>query len=531
MGRKRVHIIVLAAVLAAVAVILPIVLMLHVSWVSALRREERNLRSFAEQGSSRAQLLYDEVRDALLALTKAEIVPCSTQHIALMREIVMNNTAINEIGYFKDGRLVCSSWGQVATTVTRAPVDYETADGIAVTVRVQPIVSHVKPMMALHFRDHNILVDPSLLADVATDTDTQLVIASEGGVLVAAHGDPDGHLVSSLLKQPRSGIDDDHIFAAARSKNWIAIAISSRERIAQTLSEERWLLLPVAGLMAASLVALITWLARRRLSPLGELELALRNREFVAHYQPIIDIETGICVGAEALARWRRPDGTAVRPDFFIPLAEENGLIGALTNQMVEAVIRDLAPVLVADRSLHIALNLSAEDLVSGRVLAFIQQAIADTGIRTEQLWLEATERGFIDVEAARATIIEARRLGHSVAIDDFGTGYSSLQYLQRLPLDALKIDKAFVETIGRNAATSPVIGHIIDMAKTLDLHIVAEGIETEEQLAYLRERGVRFGQGWLFSKPLPAGEFVAFHRRRQHEYGPGPELIRRAIA
>ncbi|MDX3808601.1 EAL domain-containing protein [Bosea thiooxidans] len=531
MGLKRIHIIVLAALCAIAAVILPIALMLHLSWISALRREERALQAFAEQGNSQAELLYGQARDVLLTLARADIRPCSEQHVALMREIVMTTKAVNEIGYFKDGRIVCSSWGPVEPPIAREPVDYVTDDGIAVTVRMQPLVSRFKAMMALHFRDHNVLIDPSRLTDVAIDADTRLVIASAGGVLVTAQGETDSNLVSSLLRQPRSGIDDDHVFATVRSKNWIAIAISPRARIVQALREEQWLLLPVAALMAISLVALIIWFARRRLSPLGELQLAIRNREFVAHYQPIIDIETGVCVGAEALARWRRPDGTAVRPDLFIVLAEENGLIGALTDLMVETVIRDLAAVLVADRSLHIALNLSAEDLVSGRILAFIQQAVAGTGIRTEQLWLEATERGFVDIEAARATLIEARKLGHSVAIDDFGTGYSSLQYLQRLPLDALKIDKAFVETIGRNAATSAVIGHIIDMAKTLDLHIVAEGIETEEQLAYLRGRGVRFGQGWLFSKPLPARDFIAFHRRRRHEYGSGPELIRRAVS
>jgi sensor c-di-GMP phosphodiesterase-like protein len=121
------------------------------------------------------------------------------------------------------------------------------------------------------------------------------------------------------------------------------------------------------------------------------------------------------------------------------------------------------------------------------------------------------TERGFLEIEAARSTIIRAREIGHSVAIDDFGTGYSSLQYLQGLPLDCLKIDKSFIDTIGKDTATSSVTSHIIDMAKTLNFVVVAEGIETEEELDYLRAHNVDFGQGWFFAKAMPADELIAY--------------------
>ncbi|MBB3571730.1 sensor c-di-GMP phosphodiesterase-like protein [Rhizobium sp. BK491] len=201
-----------------------------------------------------------------------------------------------------------------------------------------------------------------------------------------------------------------------------------------------------------------------------------------------------------------------------------------ITDQVIEAVVLDLNKLLVTDRSLHIAINLSAEDIKTGRFLAVMTAALEHTGIHPQQIWLEATERGLMDIELARATIDRARQLGYAVAIDDFGTGYSSLQYLEGLPMDALKIDTSFVETIGQETATSSVTPHIIDMAKTLKLRIVAEGIETEAQAEYLRARNVEFGQGWLFSKALPAVDFVAFHRRNREQIDRSPSPENRQI-
>ena len=149
---------------------------------------------------------------------------------------------------------------------------------------------------------------------------------------------------------------------------------------------------------------------------------------------------------------------------------------------------------------------------------------MAGSGILPQQIWLEATERGFLDADRARTMLAAARRAGHSIAIDDFGVGYSSLQYLEQLPLDALKIDKSFVDAIGTESATSPVTPHIIDMAKELGLWVVAEGVETEPQLAYLHSQQVQFGQGWLFSRPLPRDAFIAFHHQRQQRYGTARE-------
>lgn len=184
---------------------------------------------------------------------------------------------------------------------------------------------------------------------------------------------------------------------------------------------------------------------------------------------------------------------------------------------MVAEVIRELGPTLAADPALHVAINVSADDIKSGRVQSVLAQALRGTGVDSGQLWVEATERSLMDIDAARTTITHLRGAGHTVLIDDFGTGYSSLQYLQGLPLDALKIDKSFVDTIGTHSATSAVTAHIIEMAKTLRLRTIAEGVERQEQLDYLRAHGVDLAQGWLFSRALPATGFIAYHAQARN--------------
>jgi sensor c-di-GMP phosphodiesterase-like protein len=513
-GVRRSRIIAVAVMLGVLGAALPITAALYISWTLAIDAEQDRLRSFADRTIVRANRSLAEVRNALQTISQSAVEGCSPQHIAQMRKLSFNTPSVEEIGYFEHGLLACTSWGKTEERIPQEPGDFTTADGIEVSIRMAPLVTHGKPSMALQYGAYNALVDPLRFVDVIVDPGIQLAIATDKGALISELNTTNADLMKSIIAQPRSGSNATELFAVAHGDGWMALAVETRQGMLENLRREQRLLLPIGAFIAMFIVAIVVWLSRRRLSPLGELAIAIKNREFVVHYQPIIELRSGICIGGEALVRWRRPDGSLVRPDLFIPLAEESGLIIPITDQVVAGVISDLGKELVADRSLHVAINLSAADIKTGRVLPIIKNALDEAGIDARQIWLEATERGFMDIDQAKATIILARQLGHPVAIDDFGTGYSSLQYLQGLPLDVLKIDKSFVDTIGTNAATSSVVSHIIDMAKTLDLRIVAEGVETELQARYLLGREVDFVQGWLFSKPLPASDFIAFYRR-----------------
>jgi len=513
--------IVLAALLGAV---LPVLTVAYFSWLRQQELEQRTLASTAERTLQRAHRAYEGGLQALRKLNQTPLPPCSPEHLQLMRNLAVSTRSAEQVGYFERGRLRCTSWGMTENDVPQPTADHVTAEGAALVLGVRPQAGDGSPMLAVQLGKHDLLMDPTRFVDVIADPNVRLAVATPDGRLVAQQALPDQDLLQHLLRHPGTGHTGGSWYVTAQDQAWLAIAVSPRTGLGESLRRQLWQLLPLGVVGAILGVVGAVWLSRRRHSLRNELASAVRRREFSMQYQPIIELDTGICVGAESLVRWCRADGTQVKPDLFIPVAEETGLIDALTDHVIDQVITDMRELLVRDRSAHIAINLSASDVGSGRALKVLSAKLQGTGIHPQQIWLEATERGFIDIEGARSSLAAARRAGHCVAIDDFGVGYSSLQYLQTLPLDALKIDKSFIEAIGTHSATSPVTSHIIDMAKTLGLFTVAEGVETSAQLAYLQARQVEFGQGWLFSRPLSSSEFVTYHERRRKQYGKAKE-------
>jgi sensor c-di-GMP phosphodiesterase-like protein len=277
---------------------------------------------------------------------------------------------------------------------------------------------------------------------------------------------------------------------------------------------ELWLPL---GFLVGSLVAwLLLKLLRQRLSTRNQLLEALQLQQFQVHYQPIIELASGRCVGAEALLRWRLPNGSYVSPDIFIPQAQIDGLIEPITDCLISLVFTDMGGFLASRPDLRVSINLAPEDLQTRRVLDTLPALLKEHRVAASQLCIEATERGFIDAERARLVIDAFREAGHPVYIDDFGTGYSSLSYLQELNVDVLKIDKSFVDTLATDGVTNKVALHIIEMAHALNLIMIAEGIEDLAQVEYLRENGVQYGQGWLFAKAMPIKRFIEFCTERR---------------
>lgn len=513
---NRTRITITTIVLCIVLGTLPLGASFYIAWQRAVADEQAQLALFAQRAISRSKISFKEIRSALYAIAALNAAPCSPEHIAGMRRLTVNTRSVEEIGYFENGLLKCTSSGKVNEYIKQSPTDFITEDGIRVSLRMQPLVTMGDPMMALQLQSHNVLTQPTRFADVIVDPGVQLAVATSKGDVLGDLNAPDPQLIKRIAAAPANSIDDEHLIAVVRDADLLAIAIEPRSFLQRRLRHEELTLLPLGLLIAVIILYLLLTNTRRRLSALGQLSNAVKRHEFIVHYQPIIELATGNCVGAEALARWRRTDGSLMPPDLFIPLAETSGLIRAITDQVIHCVIFDLQTELKANKNLHVSINLCAEDLNSGRALTSLETALTDSGIENHQIWLEATERGFIDMHAACLTLSEARTRGHAVAIDDFGTGYSSLSSLQKLPLDTLKIDKSFIDTIDTDAATSSVTQHIISMAKTLHLTIVAKGVETQVQADYLRRHGVEYVQGWFYAKAMPADEFIAYYRRNR---------------
>ncbi len=234
----------------------------------------------------------------------------------------------------------------------------------------------------------------------------------------------------------------------------------------------------------------------------NEVKQAIRRKEFILHYQPQMDCNTGELSGVEALVRWMHPERGLIYPDVFIPVLEEFDLIDQLTDIVVERAISDFSSYSFS-QPFHLGINFPPGYFVSSDKQRLLIEQAALLRERGIHLGLEITERQLLD-SSAKSAIASLRQSGLEVLIDDFGTGQTSLAMLETTPIDYLKIDKCFVDSIGSQSATAPVLDAIISMAKGLDLNIITEGVEEQNQADYLVSRGVYIHQGYLYSKPVP---------------------------
>jgi diguanylate cyclase (GGDEF)-like protein len=249
-----------------------------------------------------------------------------------------------------------------------------------------------------------------------------------------------------------------------------------------------------------------------RVSLEGSLRQALERGEFVLHYQPVVRLTDGEIASAEALLRWRHPQNGLVPPGRFIGVAEQTGLIVPIGEWVLrEACVQAMRWQLSGLRPLRVAVNLSARQFRKAGLAESIRAALRASGLESKWLTLEITESLLMDNAAASGAVLRSlQEMGVSMALDDFGTGYSSLAYLKHFPIDIIKIDRSFVRDIASDADDAAIVRATIGLASSLGMQTTAEGVETAEQLAYLREHGCRYAQGYLFSVPLPAEEFAA---------------------
>ena len=249
-----------------------------------------------------------------------------------------------------------------------------------------------------------------------------------------------------------------------------------------------------------------------RLEFVTRLRKAVELQRWTLHYQPVIDLRTGNMIGVEALIRWIEPDGTMVPPLEFIPLAEELGLIERIGDWVVREIAYQVQAWGELGIDLEVGFNLSPRQFWQPDLAQRIVHEFQMAGTDPTKIMVEVTESSaMMDPDRALHVLRELRDAGFSLAIDDFGTGYSSLSRLREMPVNVLKIDRSFVSGVQDDRQSAAIVGAFLELAGGLDMVTLAEGIETAEELAFLRERGCELGQGFHFSKPVPPEEIIAY--------------------
>ncbi|POB11824.1 hypothetical protein CO251_02480 [Sulfobacillus sp. hq2] len=248
----------------------------------------------------------------------------------------------------------------------------------------------------------------------------------------------------------------------------------------------------------------------------SDLNQALKQRQFILHYQPQMNSQTGQIYGVEALVRWQRPNGSLVPPNDFIPFAEHSGLIIPIGQQVFAEACRQTAQWQAKGRPLHkVAINLSARQFQQPDLQAMIMQILETTGCPPQAVEIEITESAAMENVAYTLRILKAfRDMGMSIALDDFGTGFSSLRYLKEFPITSLKIDQSFVHDVLYETKSRAIVKTVIELANNLGVAVIAEGAETQEQVNALQDLGCSVIQGYYFSRPLPADALEHFMNR-----------------
>lgn len=501
------------------AIFLPVGLSI---WFTHRQAEEtfmNALHTYSDLVGMRTQRVIDQSEAALRQLEAWDGLPCSPSHLLAMRRTSYSWRYVREVIYLKDLTPQCSSLESISHAPAFPPAERKLSQGFRAWLTRNNDLGLSQYMLAIGSDRYVVMADPMSLIDVLS--------FGAWPVKVALIGTQSRQVIASTAPLKRDAaamiVDSNQSLIRADNMAWMVqrdadLGLTMVTWASLAPLEKDWYRLlmiwvPLGLLISVVFAFVLLRLVRRLQSPRYQLQDAIRNREIGLSYQPIVALNSGRMVGAEALARWQQPGGDYLAPDIFIPLAVRSGMMPQLTKLIIERVFADMGPWLQQHPQQYISINLEPCDLQNPALPALLAQQVARWQLSPSQIALELTERGFSDPAISGPAIATLRAAGYAIYIDDFGTGYSSLSYLQHLDVDIIKIDKSFVDALEYKTVTP----HIIEMAKALRLAMVAEGIETEGQLQWLTHYGVQYGQGWLYSKALPAQAFIQWAENNLH--------------
>ena len=505
------HLVGLISGVLILSVLLPVGLSIWLAHQQVETSFIEELNTYSSRVAIRANKVATQGKDALQELERWQGATCSEAHLMEMRRVSYSYRYIQEVVYIDNNVPQCSSLEHESPPDTFPEPGKISKDGYRVWLTSHNDLGIIRYMVAMGTAHYVVMIDPASFIDVIPYSSWQIdaaIIGNAHNVVITSSDEIAQGIITRLQKTPGEHIENNGIIydiLPFPEMNISIITWASTKMLQKGWHRQVFIWLPlglVIGLLAAMFVLRIL---RRIQSPHHRLQDAIENRDICVHYQPIVSLANGKIVGAEALARWPQTDGSWLSPDSFIPLAQQTGLSEPLTLLIIRSVFEDMGDWLRQHPQQHISINLESTVLTSEKIPQLLREMINHYQVNPRQIALELTEREFADPKTSAPIISRYREAGHEIYLDDFGTGYSSLSYLQDLDVDILKIDKSFVDALEYKNVTP----HIIEMAKTLKLKMVAEGIETSKQEEWLRQHGVHYGQGWLYSKALPKEDFL----------------------
>jgi sensor c-di-GMP phosphodiesterase-like protein len=478
---------------------------------------EQRGRDEAEQVAKRSLLVAErrasQIIQTLADLRRHGIANCGPAEIEAMRGVNFWTTPIKELSVVDAaGRTLCTDLGIAPGTravTSSAPL---TVDG-DILIEVLRFGEHRHALIRIRqtavpgANSLAALMPAELLPPVASMPADQeamaLVITTRDGDLLSEVGLPQQGVLNAG--------DRFAVTLASDRYNIVATASLPRAQVRSAWGNLRAVGTVISGVIALAIMAFaFIYPSRRRGDPIVELERALAAGELVPYFQPVVDITTGRLRGAEVLIRWRKPDGTLVLPASFIPLLESSGLIIEVTRALMRRVRDEIAATYAPRPKLRIGFNLAAAHLTDETIVRDVRQIFEASPLHFSQIVLEVTEcQPLENLTETRRIIAALQGLGVNIAIDDVGTGHSGLSYMLKLGVDIIKIDKLFIDAIGTDRNSATIIETLIELARNLRMEVIAEGVESFEQVVFLRDLGVRAAQGYVFAPPLPAASFL----------------------
>jgi sensor c-di-GMP phosphodiesterase-like protein len=480
----------------------------------AIPLAESHLKTYMERVAVQDDASLTDARALLETMQHSASPACSEAELSNLRDLVLHSDYLKDAGRIQRGRVECSaSAGRPARPIGDFKAGQAQAGGTVLDGNLTPIRDESLKRTGIQrgnafvvFGSHLPEPDgrlplrlgiypyqqqagaPATSGAGSTETSPDQPadeVGRRGETIVASHCSP----IMSRCVLASVGVDD------ARRAEFLVISGTT-----------------LAGGIAGVFIGMaLCSLHRRSLAPDRQLKNAVARGQLQLAYQPIVNLASGSISGAEALARWTRPDGVSVGPSEFIKMAEDNGFMGSITNLVLRRALKEFGEVLKKLPDFRLNVNVAASDLMDPAFLPMIEAVVQEFHVRPSSLTIEVTETSAANEEDALESIRLLRRMGFGISIDDFGTGYSNLSYLLYLSVDSIKIDKAFTRAIGTDAVTVGILPQIIAMARTLNLAVVVEGIESPGQADYFSTDNMKiYGQGWLYGRPMPAAEFFS---------------------